>query len=85
MLVNVRSGSIALFSTPSDHVGSYPNNDQTGDPPRRLKRAICEITRCSTGLHSITSSARTRIDGGTVRPSTLAVLAFTAISYFTGT
>jgi len=35
--------------------------------------------------HSITSSARTKIDGGTVRPSALAVLAFTAISNFTGT
>ena len=35
--------------------------------------------------YSITSSARTRIDGGTVRPSALAVLAFTAISNFTGT
>src|SRR6516225_5702514 len=36
-------------------------------------------------LHSMTSSARSRIDGGTVRPSALAVLAFTAISNFTGT
>src|SRR5262245_27729938 len=35
--------------------------------------------------HSITSSARNKIDGGTVRPSALAVLAFTAISNFTGT
>ena len=35
--------------------------------------------------HSITSSARSRIDGGTVRPSALAVLVFTAISNFTGT
>jgi hypothetical protein len=33
--------------------------------------------------HSITSSARTKIDGGTVRPSALAVLPFTAISNFT--
>jgi hypothetical protein len=29
-----------VFSTPSDHVSSYPDNDQTGDPLRRLKRAI---------------------------------------------
>ena len=36
-------------------------------------------------FHSITSSARTKIDGGTVRPSAWAVLAFTAISNFTGT
>jgi hypothetical protein len=34
-----RYGSIASFSTPSDHVGSYPNNDQTGDAPQRSKRA----------------------------------------------
>src|SRR6516162_3456483 len=34
--------------------------------------------------HSITSSARTRIDRGTSRPSALAVLRFTAISYFVG-
>src|SRR6516164_9030155 len=32
----------------------------------------------------MTSSARSRIDCGTVRPSALAVLRFTAISYFTG-
>jgi len=34
--------------------------------------------------HSITSSARSRIDFGTVSPSALAVLRFTAISYFAG-
>jgi hypothetical protein len=34
--------------------------------------------------HSITSSARSKIDCGTVRPSALAVLRFTAISYFVG-
>jgi hypothetical protein len=31
------------FSTPSDHVGSYPNNDQTGDALRRSKRAISVV------------------------------------------
>src|SRR5262249_13335389 len=35
-------------------------------------------------VHSITSSARSRIDGGTARPSALAVLRFTAISNFVG-
>ena len=35
--------------------------------------------------YSITSSASSNIDGGTVSPSVLAVLAFTAISNFTGT
>jgi hypothetical protein len=34
--------------------------------------------------HSITSSARSRIDGGTARPRALAVLRFTAISNFVG-
>src|ERR1700758_2859542 len=34
--------------------------------------------------HSITASARSRIDGGTARPSAFAVLRFTTISYFTG-
>ena len=38
--------------------------------------------RCVT--HSITSSARSSIVSGTVRPSALAVLRFTIISYFTG-
>jgi hypothetical protein len=36
-------------------------------------------------LHSITSSARRRIDCGSLRPSALAVLAFTIISNLTGT
>ena len=35
-------------------------------------------------LYSITSSARTRIDRGTSRPSALAVLRFTAISNLVG-
>jgi len=35
--------------------------------------------------YSITSSARRRIEEGTVRPRALAVLVFTAISNFTGT
>jgi hypothetical protein len=36
-------------------------------------------------LHSsITSSARSRVDGGTARPSAVAVLRFTAISNFVG-
>src|SRR5258706_12546841 len=35
--------------------------------------------------HSITSSARNRSDGGTERPSALAILTLIAISNFTGT
>ena len=43
------------------------------------------LRRDNLHRHSITSSALTKIEGGTVRPSTLAVLVFTAISNFTGT
>jgi hypothetical protein len=35
-------------------------------------------------VHSITSSARSRIDGGTARPSAVAVLRFTIISNLVG-
>ena len=35
-------------------------------------------------IHSITSSARSRIDGGTVSPSAVAVLRFTTISNLVG-
>ena len=35
-------------------------------------------------LYSITSSARTSSDGGTERPSALAVLRFSLVSYFVG-
>jgi hypothetical protein len=40
--------------------------------------------RRSTKGYSITSSARASSDGGTVRPSTLAVLRLTTISNFVG-
>jgi hypothetical protein len=40
---------------------------------------------CGWRTYSITSSASNRSDAGTVRPSTLAVLTFSAISNFTGT
>src|SRR5271154_5968397 len=41
-----RSGSFASLSPASNHVGSYPNNDQARDPPRRSKRAKSDISRC---------------------------------------
>jgi hypothetical protein len=50
--------------------------------PRRRAPKPCD--ELAPPDHSITSSARSRIDCGTVRPSALAVLRFTAISYFTG-
>src|SRR5438067_1781905 len=57
---------------------------------RRLSTAHTQCCRrqpevfASRNCYSITSSARTRIDGGMVRPSASAVLAFTAISNLTG-
>jgi hypothetical protein len=50
--------------------------------PRRRTTEPCD--EVSAFDHSITSSARNNIDCGTVRPSALAVLRFTTISYFTG-
>jgi len=70
---------------------------QEHDPPHSLcllrprrerprgSRAAEQRDELAATAHSITSSARNKIDGGTVRPSALAVLAFTAISNFTGT
>jgi hypothetical protein len=35
-----KAGATCLtFPTSSDHVGYYPNNDQTSDPPRQSLRA----------------------------------------------
>jgi len=56
----------------------------TFGPAKRCEVPIGDLSRCSNG-YSTTSSARNKIEGGTVRPSFLAVLAFTAISNFTGT
>src|SRR5262249_48868368 len=52
------------------------------DRPRR--RAPEPRDEFSPSDHSITPSAVSRIDCGTVSPSVLAVLRFTTISYFTG-
>jgi hypothetical protein len=63
--------------------GSFiPDNRHEGEVSARPGWAKKRTLAC---CHSITSSARTKIEGGTVRPSTLAVLVFTAISNFTGT
>ena len=32
-------------------VGSSPNNDQTGDPPQRSRRARSDILRCKKSEH----------------------------------
>ena len=60
-----------------------------GHPERRLRlvEAIGHATRAvrrRPPVYSITSSARSRIDGGTARPSAVAVLRFTTTSNFVG-
>ena len=56
---------------------------------RRVERVVRARTLIdwleSDWLYWIISSARSKIDDGTVRPSVLAVLTLTAISHFTGT
>ena len=49
-----------------------------------LKTTISLMHRNKLHPHSITPSALSRIDGGTVRPSIFAVLRLTIIKYFTG-
>jgi hypothetical protein len=39
MVAQCRYGSFASYWAPWPDVRSYPNNDQTGDTVRRLKRA----------------------------------------------
>ena len=56
---------------------------ETGSAPVELHWLVPLVPVCGT-LYSITSSARSIIDGGTARPSALAVLRFTAISNFVG-
>src|SRR5262249_32077788 len=51
---------------------------------RPCRRAAEERDEVAPLNHSITSSARSSIDGGIARPSAVAVLRFTTISYFTG-
>src|SRR5262249_36945278 len=53
-----------------------------GERPRR--RAAEERDELASLHHSITSSARSRIDGGMARPSAVAVLRFTGISNLVG-
>ena len=70
------------------------NRDEHADPPRAVALLRIRSERPSRGaaskgdelppFHSITSSARSSIDWGTVRPSALAVLRLTTISIFVG-
>jgi hypothetical protein len=69
-------------STRANVFCSAPNN---GDCATVSACPFCAAKSGSDRRYSITSSARNKIEGGTVRLSTLAVLAFTASSNFTGT
>src|SRR5262249_40639525 len=51
---------------------------------RPCRRATEERVELAPPNHSITSSARSRIDGGMARPSAVAILRFTTISILVG-
>ena len=87
---DVADGSGASNWCRSQHFRFTPTSRRNGadivEPP--VSARSCRDQKQMTWrlrAYSITSSARTKIDGGTVRPSALAVLAFTTISNFTGT
>src|SRR6516165_9674745 len=58
------------------------------DPEETFAQMLsCErpsLTTFVLAAYSITSSARSKVNGGTARPSALAVLRFRTISYFVG-
>src|SRR5262249_35169937 len=64
----------------SDHRDPRLLRPRRKRPRRRAAKERGELAP----FHSITSSARNIIDGGTARPSAVAVLRFTAISNFVG-
>jgi hypothetical protein len=70
---NGRSGSIATKMGCPPHVCFSPDSDRTADIQDRQLRAITGLMRRSKPLYSITSSARASKEGGTIRPSALAV------------
>src|SRR5262245_45548180 len=62
--------NVAILSSPQQHPSPHPAA-YGEEPTAREKPAH---------LHSMTSSARARLEGGTVRPSALAVLRLTTSS-----
>ena len=77
---DVGYGSNSEVGARNRDVRFSPDSDQTADiagGPFRAKTG-------SGQPHSITSSARTRIDGGIVKPSALAVFRFTPSSNLVG-
>ena len=80
MLADVRFGSLGDMA-PVIRCPLYPRKRTS----ERLGRDVRFVPQAAVDrLYSITSSARTSSDGGTERPSALAVLRFSLVSYFVG-
>src|SRR5262249_14856352 len=83
-------------ATPPHGIVLVPRQHEHADPPHAVALLRPRRERPSNGHsaeksdelappnHSITSSARSIIDGGTVRPSAVAVARFPTISNFAG-
>src|SRR5262249_7534351 len=77
---NGRFGLRRAATQISDHRQSRLLRPRSARPRRRAAEQRDELA----ALHSITSSARARTVGGTVRPSALAVLRLRIVSYLVG-
>ena len=77
---DVRFGSKADMCSAKRHVRFTPNS---GHVQRNQRCPLCANSGHRTA-YSITSSARASSEGGTVRPSALAVLRFITSSYLVG-
>src|SRR5262249_56826627 len=85
------AGFVEALAEPGNkkHIGRS-GVDEADHRHRRLLRPRRERPGCRAAehrhelaaFHSITSSARASSDGGTSRPSALAVLRFSTVSYF---
>src|SRR5215468_9925134 len=70
---------------PHEHADApHPATLLRASRQRPCRRAAEERDEPAPLNHSITSSARSRIDGGMARPSAVAVLRFTTISNLVG-
>jgi hypothetical protein len=76
--VHVRSGSFASFWPRIDHIRSTLINGHRRTAP------ACRVGATTRQRYSITSSARESSDGGTVRPSALAVFMLITSSNLVG-
>src|SRR5262245_46530990 len=76
---DVRFGSSADIRTAKSHVHFTPQSRH-----RRCANQCLLRAKSASWAYSITSSARASTDGGTVRPSALAVLRLITSSYLVG-